>query len=109
MSILTGWKLIVVSLILGVGIMAVITVGVLWAESRVIARILLWPSYLIVRLIPPHNIGTEEDPFYEGTPLDLLAVMIGLILNAIFYGSVVYLVLKVTKSFRSSARRDQDN
>ena len=109
MDVLSGWKLIVVSLILGVGITAtVLSVPVVWAESRT-AMILLWPFFLIVRLIPSRNIGTDENPFYDGTSVDLFGLMLGLTLSAVFNGSVVYLVLKVTKTFRSSARRNQDN
>ncbi len=93
---------IAVSLFLGVGITAASTVAAFWVESELILSILLWPVRLIVGLIPPFNIGTEEDPFYEGTPLHILGAMLGLILSAIFNGGVVYLVLKVTRTFRGS-------
>ncbi len=80
---LSGWKLIVVSLIIGVGITAtVLSVDGIWAESRT-AMILLWPAYLIER---QH---------------DLFGLMLGLTLSAVFNGSVVYLVLFV---MRRSAR-----
>ena len=100
------WR-VAVSLFLGVGITAASTVAAFWVESELILSILLWPVRLIVGLIPPLNIGTEEDPFYEGTPIDIFGAMLGLILSAIFYGGVVYLVLKVTRTFRG--RRNQDN
>ena len=107
MDVLSGWKFIVVSLVLGVGITAsVLSVDWIWAESRT-AMILLWPFFLIVRLFPRRNVGTDENSFYDDSTVDLFGLMFGLTLSAVFNGSVVYLVLKVTKTFRSSA--DQDN
>ena len=47
------------------------------AHPPFLVNALLWPMHLlgpaIGRLLPHGNIGTPEEPLYEGTPLDFLA------------------------------------
>jgi hypothetical protein len=60
-------------------------------------RILLKPAELagsvIAPLIPHPNIGTPEDPIYEGTPIDLLVGLILVLGTIILYSVVTYLLL----------------
>ena len=39
-----------------------------------IAQVLLWPSMLLQSKLPHNNLGTHEQPLYEGTPLNLIAL-----------------------------------
>jgi hypothetical protein len=60
-------------------------------------RILLKPAELvdgaISPLIPHPNIGTPENPIYEGTPIDLLVGLILVLGTIVLYGVVTYLLL----------------
>jgi prepilin signal peptidase PulO-like enzyme (type II secretory pathway) len=57
------------------------------------AKLILWPAVLIGSLVPGHNIGTVDKPVYEGTPVNLLAGIIGIVLSAILYSAIVYVLL----------------
>src|SRR5436190_10336893 len=48
---------------------------------------------LIGPLLPRHNIGTPEDPIYEGTPLDLVFGTILVAIGSVFYPIVTYWTL----------------
>jgi hypothetical protein len=43
---------------------------------------------------PGYNIGTSEKPLYEATPVQALAGLAGIGLSAIFYVSLVYVLLR---------------
>jgi hypothetical protein len=58
-----------------------------------VSLIVLWPWPLLARFVPHGNIGTAAHPVYEGSPLDLLAALIGLAVSALFYGALVYAIL----------------
>jgi hypothetical protein len=49
--------------------------------------ILLFPlTKLVMTLVGPgHNIGTEEHPFIEGPPIQIIALLIGILLSIIQY------------------------
>jgi len=57
-----------------------------WRDSSV-GRVVLWPAYLTVRAFPPpcFDRGPGQPPFCEGTPVQLFAVLLGLILTFAFY------------------------
>lgn len=52
------------------------------ALSRPLGRVLFWPVMGLARLAGPgYNIGTPEQPLYEATPVDLLAIALGFLLT----------------------------
>ena len=55
--------------------------------------ILLLPSALLGSVVPHPNIGKPEHPFYEGTPLDLPAAVIGVAMSALMNIVIVHLVV----------------
>jgi hypothetical protein len=61
--------------------------------SGAFTKFVLWPAMLLVGLVPPHNIGTTDNPFYEGTPVHLAAATLGLVLCAILYSAIAYVLL----------------
>ena len=48
---------------------------------------------MVTTLIPHPNLGTAERPMYEGTPLDVLAAVIGLAMSALMNIAIAYYVL----------------
>jgi hypothetical protein len=64
------------ALVIGIAATLVLTVAASFSHSagaELAARVLSWPNTLLQSLVPPHNIGTVESPFYEGMPLNVLA------------------------------------
>jgi hypothetical protein len=60
------------------------------AES--VRWVFLFPWAVLGTLIPHPNIGTPEHPFYEGTPLDLTAAVIGLAMSGLMNIVIAYYV-----------------
>ena len=64
-----------------------------------VVEILLWPMDIlgpvIGELLPPHNIGTPEEPFYEATPIHLLAGLGLALFSILLYPIVTYLLLSL--------------
>jgi hypothetical protein len=58
-------------------------------------RTVLAPVPLFVGLVPTHNIGTPEEPLYEGTPMHLLVAIAAVPLCAMFYTLLAYVVLRI--------------
>ena len=56
-------------------------------------KVLLWQATLLAYGIPHPNIGTAQHPIYEGTPLDLIPVFIGIPLGVPIYTLISYAVL----------------
>ncbi len=59
-------------------------------NNTILGKILLWPVPIIVNAIPPNNIGTKDNPFYEGTPLHFAGFILGVAVSALFYSTVIY-------------------
>ena len=70
-------------------------------------KFVLWPAILIGGLVPRHNIGTADKPFYEGTPVHLLAAYLGFMLSLILYSGIAYALLACIQRGRAH-RRDLD-
>jgi hypothetical protein len=70
-------------------------------------KFVLWPAILLVGLVPRHNIGTADKPFYEGTPIHLLAAYLGFVLSLILYSGIAYALLAWIQRGRAH-RRDLD-
>ena len=77
----------------GIAITAVALIAFIEFRENPVSLIVLWPWPLLARFVPHGNIGTAEHPVYEGSPLDLLAALIGLAVSALFYGGLVYAIL----------------
>jgi hypothetical protein len=60
-------------------------------------RTVLAPVPMIVGLVPGHNIGTPEQPFYEGTPVHVLAAVAAVPLCAIAYTLLAYVLLAIAR------------
>jgi hypothetical protein len=58
-----------------------------------LTKFVLWPAILIGGLVPSYNIGTPDEPFYEGTPVHWLAAHFGLVLSLILYSGIAYALL----------------
>jgi hypothetical protein len=58
-----------------------------------LANGLLWQNTLLQSFAPLGNIGTSEHPFYEGSPLNLLAFFTSIPLGIIIYSVMAYAAL----------------
>jgi hypothetical protein len=59
-----------------------------------VGRKLSWPNTLLQSFVLPHNIGTAEKPFYEGTPLNFAAYIASIPLSVFVYSLVAYLFIR---------------
>lgn len=82
------WLLSVLCGLLMTGVLTVIAFSE--GTSRETARILLWQVTLLARAVPHGNIGTAEHPVYEGSPLDLVPVFVGVPLAVPIYTLATY-------------------
>ena len=57
-------------------------------------RILSWPNTLLQNLIPCNNIGTVEQPFCEGTPLNFIAYVASFPLSVTVYATAAFVILR---------------
>ena len=78
------------SLFIGLLIMILLFLNFFESDPPHLVKVLFFPVKGIVSLIPFHNIGTSENPVYEGTPVHLLAAFGGVILCFPFYGALSY-------------------
>jgi hypothetical protein len=65
------------------------------------AKVVLGPVPILVALVPPHNIGTAQQPVYEGTPIHLVVALAGVPLCALIYTLAAYISI----SFVTRRRR----
>jgi hypothetical protein len=80
---------LLVCLFWGVVITATLTIAVFVFDAP---AILLWQVGLLVTALPPHNIGTPEQPFYEGTPVQLIAIPLGILIGVPIYAFLSFLL-----------------
>ena len=59
-----------------------------------LAAVFAWPNALLQSLAPPHNIGTAEHPFLEGSPLNFLAFLASVPLGALVYSIFAFIWLR---------------
>ena len=86
-------KRTLLALLAGSAITAVALIAFIKLRDNPVSLVVLWPLPLLARFVPHGNIGTAEHPVYEGSPLDLFAAVIGLVVSAFFYGGLVYAIL----------------
>jgi hypothetical protein len=90
-------KLLIWSLISGVvitGLLATVAVSV---ENKNIAAILLWQFAAIAYLVGPGpllGLNEQGEQMYEGTPIHMLILPVGLFLTVATYSTVIYLILR---------------
>jgi hypothetical protein len=66
-------------------------------NNRPLSGVLLWQVVLIAYLLGPGPLlGHDEqgNPMYEGTPVHMLILPVGLFLAVVFYSIVSYLLLR---------------
>jgi len=88
---------VLITLGLGVLLTVVLTISAkvaYEAGAELLARSLLWPNTLLQSLIPCFNIGTQEKPFCEGTPLHLLVFGASEALSVVAYASIAYILIR---------------
>ena len=73
---------------------AVLSYFALQLGAEFVSDILFWPNTLLQSLVPLHNIGTAEQPFYEGTPVNIAAALISFPLAVLAYSSLAYIILR---------------
>lgn len=88
---------VICGLILTVSLTAVAFSGVV---SRPTARILLWQCMFVAQGMPRGNIGTSEHPVYEGTPLDIIPIFVGVPLGVPIYAFLIYVILWMVETVR---------
>jgi hypothetical protein len=64
------------------------------AGAELVSEILFWPNTLMQSLVPVHNIGTPEHPFYEGTPVNIAAFFVSFPLGILVYSAVAYVFVR---------------
>ncbi len=86
---------------IGAAITLMLTVAASLAHdigAELATRILSWPNTLLQGLVSPHNIGTMEKPFYEGTALNVLAYFASFPLSISVYSLVAYFLIRRRQS-----------
>ena len=79
---------VVVTLLLLAGSFAADTAG-----HSSLARALFWHNGLLQSATPLHNIGTPEQPVYEGTPLHFVVFVLSVPVGFLIYGVAAYVAL----------------
>lgn len=65
-----------------------------------LARAIFWQNGLLQGIILLHNIGTEQDPVYEGGPLNIRAFYASIPLGFILYAIISYATLRFIQTTR---------
>jgi hypothetical protein len=86
-------------LALGIGtlvttVTAAISYFTFQAGGELVSEILFWPNTLMQSLVPLHNIGTPGHPFYEGTPVNIAAFFVSLLVGILVYSAVAYVFVR---------------
>jgi hypothetical protein len=84
---------------LGIGVLfAALTIAVSYfasqAGAELVSEILFWPNTLMQSLVPLHNIGATAHPLYEGTPLNIAALLVSFPLAVLVYSTAAYIFLR---------------
>ena len=90
-------KLFIISLVCGAMVTAILAWVALSINNRPLSGVLLWQVVLIAYLVGPGPLlGHDEqgNPLYEGTPVHMLILPVGLFLAVVFYSIVSYLLLR---------------
>ena len=83
--------------IFGIAFTLLLLTGAFVADSAGhsgLARAIFWQNGLLQAAVPLNNIGTAQEPVYEGTPLNLMAFVASIPLGFIIYGVAGYVALR---------------
>jgi hypothetical protein len=88
-------RFLLILLALGIGtlvtaVTAALSYFAFQAGAQLVSEVLFWPNTLMQSLVPLHNIGTPEHPFYEGTPVNIAAFFVSFPLSILVYSGVAY-------------------
>lgn len=95
-------KLVILSIVCG----GVITAGLIWASASIgnekVSRVLLWHAAIPVYLVgegPLLGHDEQGEPIHEGSPVGMLAGLVGLLMGVPIYSAASYLaLLAITRS-----------
>jgi hypothetical protein len=92
-------RFLFIQLALGIGTLATAVTAALsyfafQAGAELVSEILFWPNTLMQSPVPLHNIGTPENPFYEGTPVNIAAFFVSFPLGILVYSAVAYVFVR---------------
>ena len=65
-----------------------------WAGHPGLAQAMFWQNGLLQSAVPLNNIGTAQDPVFEGAPLNILAFFASIPLGFVIYGVAAYVALR---------------
>jgi len=90
-------KLALVSLACGIFITVALTCAAFLIGDKRISGVLLWQVALIVHLLGPGPLlgyDVQGNPRYEGTPIHMLILPVGLFIGVAIYSTVSYFILR---------------
>ena len=100
-------KLVILSIVCGV----MITVALIWASAAIgddrASRVLLWNAAIPVYLVgtgPVLGHDEQGEPIHEGSPVGMLAGLVGLLMGVPVYSAASYLALRAIT--RSGSKKD---
>lgn len=62
------------------------------------ARMLAWPSLLLISWVPEIETGTPEVPFREFTPVHMLAGILGIPAGFLLYSAIAWIVIAALRA-----------
>lgn len=102
-------KLIVSSIVCGILITFVLTWAAFTVESETVSRALMWQAAIPVYLIGPGPVIGHDDhgaPIHEGTPVHMLAGLVGILLGIPIYSVACYFALRSLTREKSGTKAD---
>ena len=105
---MTNKKVILLSVLSGIFISSLFSALAFYVGDQgyeKMAMILYWPGIFLVNLVPLHNIGSSQSPFYEWTPIHFAALATGYPLGILVYSIVTYVCIKI---YRKCGRWGRD-
>lgn len=85
------------SVVCGVVITAALTLAAFSVENDNVSRALMWQASILVHLVGPGPvIGHDQqgNPLHEGTPVHMLAGVVGILLGIPIYSLLTYVALR---------------
>ena len=86
-------KRLLIALTIGLQLTAALFALAYFTVGSTASKVAYWQGWLLQFLVPTVNIGTAQRPFYEATPMHVLAFFAGLPLGIIIYTVLAYLLL----------------
>jgi hypothetical protein len=96
----TRTKHALLALLAGTGITLVLLGSSWFAYDRgqtKVSRVLYWQGAALQTLAPHPNLGTAEDPIYEGTPVDAVFYFAGIPAGIFVYSLLAFVFLRYAR------------